>query len=306
MESAQVLVELMADSVAVEKDLLERRFGERARGFRETLKFLEGMRALTEQHREICRGDGLDGIQEALHAGERTFAEYMAKLGVTSATRYGRELRGVLKTLWKESGRTWLRTEDLRAEQYAARNILLEARAIRLDLETGTYTINDWFYDEFVRALYGHGPTPDELDEVVKDRVALGLAAELQVFEYERELVGHRDVGTVIHIALENTTAGFDIASTRRDAETGQLGLRMIEVKAVSPKEWAFILTRNEIRVASANKDAYFLYLVPVIEGKPRVAKMEVIQNPISELLEEDKWSIREGDWSVSRVVRHA
>ena len=176
---------------------------------------------------------------------------------------------------------------------------------MRLDHENGTYTINDWFHSEFVRALYAHGTTPDDLDKVVKDRAEIGLAAELQVYEYEREFVGHRDAATVVHIALENTAAGFDIASTRREEETDQLRFRMIEVKAVSPREWAFTLTRNEVRVASENKDAYFLYLVPVIEGKPAVEKMEVIQNPVTGLLDKDRWSIREGDWSVSRVVRH-
>ena len=95
----------------------------------------------------------------------------------------------------------------------------------------------------------------------------------MQVFEHEREIVGHRNAAKVIHIAMENTNAGFDIASIRREKETGQLCIRKIEVKAVSPKEWAFTLTRNEIRVATESKDAYFLYLVPVIEGKPEVTK---------------------------------
>jgi len=305
LESAQVLVELMADSATVERELLERRFSERARGFEETLKFMEGMRALTEREREIRRADGLDGIQEALRAGHRTFIEYITKLGVASATTYGKEIRGVLKAFRQEGGQAWLESENLRGKHYAARNLLLEAGAMRLDHENGTYTINNWFHSEFVRALYAHGTTPDELDKVVKDQAEIGLAAELQVYEYERELVGHRDAATVVHIALENTAAGFDIASTRREEETDQLRFRMIEVKAVSPREWAFTLTRNEIRVASENKEAYFLYLVPVIEGKPAVEKMEVIQNPVTGLLDKDRWSIREGDWSVSRVVRH-
>ena len=32
---------------------------------------------------------------------------------------------------------------------------------------------------------------------------------------------------------------------------------------------------------------------------------MDVIQNPVREILDEDEWSIKEGNWSVSRVVRH-
>ncbi len=305
MESAQVLVELIADNATVEKKLLERRFIERARGFEETLKFMEGMQALTERGRKIRRAAGLDGMQEAMRTGERTFVEYITKHSVDSATRYGREMREVLKTFRLEGGQAWLGSEELRGEHYAARNILLEAGAIQLDHETGTYTVNNWFHREFVRALYAHGTTPDKLDNVIKEQAEIGLAAELQVFEHERDIVGHRDAAKVVHIALENTNAGFDIASTRRDEETDQLLIRMIEVKAVSPKEWSFTLTRNEIGVATEGKDAYFLYLVPVIEGKPEVTKMDVIQNPMRELLDEDVWTIKEGDWCVSRVVRH-
>ncbi len=306
LESAQVLVELIADNTTVERELLERRFSERARGFEETLKFMEGMQALTERSREVRRAGGLDGMQEALRAGERTFIEYMARLGVDSATRYGREMRGVLKAFRMEEEQALLGSEDLRGEHYAARNILLEAGALHLDHETGTYTINNWFYREFIRARYAHGTTPDKLDCIVNKQAEIGLAAELQVFEHERETVGQRDAANVVHIALENTNAGFDIASTRREEETDQLRLRMIEVKAVSPKDWGFTLTRNEVRVATENKDTYFLYLVPIIEGKPEVKKMDVIQNPVKGLLVEKEWTAREGDWNVSRVIRHA
>ena len=305
LESAQVLVELIGDNPVVEKDLLERRFGERARGFKETLKFMEGMQALTERGREVHRAGNLDGMQEVLRGGERTFMKYITRLGIESATSYGREMRKVLKAFRLEEGQAWLGSEDLRGEHYAARNIMLEAGAMQLDHESGTYTINNWFYREFVRARYAHGTTPNKLDDIVKKQVEIGLAAELQVFEHERETVDQRDAASVVHIALENTNAGFDIASTRREEETDQLRIRMIEVKAVSPKEWAFTLTKNEVRVATECKDAYFLYLVPVIEGKPAVTKMDVIQNPVRELLHGNEWTIEEGDWNVSRTVRH-
>ena len=305
LESAQVLVELIAGYTAQEKELLKRRFSERARGFEETLKFMEGMQAICERGREIRRAGRLDSMQEALRAGERPFIEYITKLIIESPTRYGREMREVLKAFRLERGKAWVGAVNIRGEHYAARNILLEARAIHLDRETGTYTINNWFHREFVRALYTHGTTPDSLENVLKEQAEIGLAAELRVFEHELEIVGHRDATMVIHIATENTSAGFDIASTRREEGTDQLRLRMIEVKAVSPKDWAFTLTRNEIRVATEHKDTYFLYLVPVIEGKPEVTNMHVVQNPIKGLRAMDEWTIREGDWNVSRVIRH-
>ena len=304
LESARVLVGLIGYRATMEKELLRRRFDERARGFEETLEFMEGLQAVTEEGRVICRTGRLDRMQEAVRVGERAFIEYLTEVSVDSATKYGAELRGVLKAFRLEGERAWLGSQDLRGEHYAARNLLLEAGALQLDRKTSTYTISNWFHREFVRARYAQGTTPEKLDKVVKGNVEIGLAAEEQVFEHECKIVGHRDAGNVIHIALENTNAGFDIASTRREEETDHLRIRMIEVKAVSMKDWAFTLTRNEIRVAIENKDAYHLYLVPVIEGKPDVTRMDVIQNPMGELLDENEWTIEEGDLTVSRVVR--
>ena len=305
LESAQVLVELIGDNSTLEKKLLKRRFSERARSFEETLKFMEGMRAIEETPGGIRRAGSLDGMQEALKTGERKFIEYITRLGVVSATRYGKEIRGVLEAFRLDKGQARLGSEDLRGELYAARNILLEAEAMQLDREAGTYTINSWFHREFIRARFAHGTKPEKLDNVVRAQAEIGFAAELKVFEHERETLGPKDAANVVHIALENTNAGFDIASTRREEETDQLRIRMIEVKAVSPKHWAFTLTRNEVRVATENKDSYFLYLVPVIEGEPKITKMDVIQNPAKELQVESEWTIREGDWSVSRLVQH-
>ena len=305
LESTQVLVELIADYPTVERALIERRFRERARGFDATLKFMEGMQAIEERGREICRAGSLDGMQDALKVDERTFIEHITRLGVDSSTSYGEEMRAVLQAFRLEEGQARLRSKDLNRELYAARNILLEAGAMQLDHEAGTYTINNWFYREFVNARYAYGTTPDKLDDIVKEQAEIGLAAELQVFKHELKTVGQRDASNVVHISLENTNAGFDIASMRREEETDQIRIRMIEVKAVSPIRWTFTLTRNEVRVATESKDTYFLYLVPIIKGKPAVAKMDVIQNPVRVLLHGDEWTIEHGDWSVSRAVRY-
>ena len=214
-------------------------------------------------------------------------------------------MREVVRAFRLEGGQAWLQPEDLRGKYYAARNILLEAGALQVDHQTGTYTINNWFYREFVRVRYAYGVTPENLVERLKERGEIGLEAELKVFEYERDAVGKRDLVNVIHIALENTNAGFDIASTRREKDTDKLLFRMIEVKAVSSSDWGFTLTRNEVRVATESKDAYFLYLVPVIEGEPTVTNMIVVKNPVMELMKQDQWTIVEGDWRVSRKQRY-
>ena len=174
-----------------------------------------------------------------------------------------------------------------------------------LDHRDGRYEINGWFYGDFIKARYAHGSTPAMLRNEIRDKEDIGFAAELKVLEFERQTVGSQDAPNVIHIAQQNTNAGFDIASIRRGNEDGRLNLRMIEVKAVSPRNWAFTLTKNEVRVAAENKNTYFLYLVPVKKGTPIVSETEMIQNPIRELSHNMGWTIEKGDWSVSRKTSH-
>lgn len=302
LDSVQVLVELIGDNRTLEKELLKRRFGERALSFEETITFMKGMKAITEGGRRITRARNLDSMQAELKAGEQCFRRHLIKLIVDSPSSYGSEMREVLNAFTLEEGKAWLRVVNSRGVHYATRNLFLTAEAIRLDHETGVYTVNNWFYRAFVRARYSFGTSPKELDKALKDGAEIGLAAELKVFEFELMTVDQRDIDKVVHIALENTNAGFDIASTRREEKTDQICMRMIEVKAVSPKKWAFTLTQNELHVAKENRDSYYLYLVPVIGGNPEVKEMVVIQNPAKELQNKNKWTIREGDWDIRMV----
>lgn len=302
LDSTQVLVELIGDKSSLEKELLERRFGERARSFEETLSFMKKMQAFQEIDRKIYRGRNLDRMQAVLNVGEQEFKKHLVKLMVDSPTRYGREMREVLNAFRLEEGKAWLSQENSGGIHYATRNIFLTADVIHLDNDIGMYTINNWFQPFFLRACYSHGTSPDTLNKLLKEDAEIGLEAELQVFKSEIDVVGQRDAEHVVHIALKNTNAGFDIASTRRDQLTDQLRMRLIEVKAVSPRNWSFTLTRNEYCVAKENSDSYFLYLVPVIDGTPEVSKMQVIQDPVMKLKDQDKWTVREGDWNVSKV----
>ena len=306
LEAARVVVELLADTTAADKGLLQRRFAERARGFNETLKYLEGMQALKPEGQYIYPKQGLEPMKEALRSGKQEFMKYLTRVSTASSTGYGREIRKVCHAFRLEDGQAQMRSKGLGREHYAGRNILLEAGAIRLHHKTGNCTISAWFHSDFIRALYTHGTTPQELDDLIRDRSDIGFAAELEVLKSERRIVGERDASNVIHIALEDTSAGFDIASTRRQQETDQLTVRLIEVKAVSPGDWEFILTRNEVHVATENKSAYFLYLLPVVKGQPDVDQAYIIENPIDNLLNADEWCIKQGDWNVSRRVHHA
>ena len=87
-------------------------------------------------------------------------------------------------------------------------------------------------------------------------------------------------------------TQGYDIASFRH-ARGRVTEVRMIEVKAVSYRDLTFFLTRNEYETAKGHPGEYFLYLVPMRNGRPEVAGLEKIRDPILSVIQNrQEWSI--------------
>ena len=306
LESARHLVELMLGKASTERKLLQRRFGERARGFNEALNYLEAIQALRVEGQSIHSGKHLELMKEALALSRQDFMKCLIRISIASASGYGREIREVCRAFRFEEGKAQMKSERLGREHHAGRNILLEGGAVRIDHKSGICTISNWFHSDFIEVLYAHGTTPEELNDLITDQSDIGFAAELEVLKFERYIVGDKDANKVMHIALQNTNAGFDIASIRRQKDTDQLTVRLIEVKAVSLKDWNFVFTRNEVRVATENKSVYFLYLVPVVKGQPRMDQAYVLENPVDNLLEADEWRVAQGDWKVCRKVHHA
>ena len=117
-------------------------------------------------------------------------------------------------------------------------------------------------------------------------------SAEESVMAYEKTKAGESLEHLVQHVAKFNTAAGFDIYSVRPG--NGEIGLRLyIEVKAVSPSDYKFYWSRNERLTAEKYGASYYLYLVPVINGKPCTEQMVIIPNPAKNLLEkESEWEL--------------
>lgn len=303
LESASIFVTLMADRPRLEEALLARRFREKAFNFDETLAFMITLGAVTRKRRFIVRRPNLDEMFSALRNGESTFHDCVIRLVLQSSTNYGEEMRRFLRALRMNNGVAWLRPIEASGDRYAVRNFLMEADALRLNPKGDEYQINDWFFGHLVEARYSRGTTPSRLRDMLQQQAELGLAAEKAVLSHERRVVGSHDASDVVHIALSNVGAGFDIASLRRDPRTGERRFRMIEVKAVSMNDWQFTLTKNEVAVARKNAGHYFLYVVPIKGGRPSLADMKVLQDPVKLLVEDSNWEIAEGEWSVHRAT---
>ena len=93
----------------------------------------------------------------------------------------------------------------------------------------------------------------------------LGLKAELAILDQERKLLKKFPAlqKRIRHMSLENVRAGYDILSFEQRSGEGWRE-KYIEVKAVSPIDWHFYWSRNEVAKAKEFRDAYYLCLVPV------------------------------------------
>lgn len=301
LRSVEVLVDVLRDHGQLEWQVAERRYGERARGFGEAVRFLESMGAVEVDGGYIEPDRALRGMVGALSTGRQEFGRYVIRTILKSNNEYGRELRTVCSAFVLESGRVRMKWGRIGAEYYAARNVLLEGSALRVHHSTGGYSVSNWFHTDFIGTIYSKGLSPEQLRRRKRDQADIGFAAELEVIRLEQKTVGERDANLVVHIAMENTAAGFDIASVRRDVNTDEVRVRLIEVKAVSPRSWAFVFTRNEVQTATENGSSYFLYLVPIRNGVPQTCEVRVIENPVEELMNERVWRIEQGDWNVSK-----
>jgi hypothetical protein len=96
------------------------------------------------------------------------------------------------------------------------------------------------------------------------------------------------------HVAAENVGAGYDILSFTESANAAGHSDRFIEVKAVSPIDFKFYWSRNEIETARVYGPNYFLYLVPVFKGGFDLQKLKIIQNPFKRVYSAKKSWLRQ------------
>jgi hypothetical protein len=79
---------------------------------------------------------------------------------------------------------------------------------------------------------------------------------------------------------------------------------RLIEVKAVSPIDFKFYWSRNEIETARVHGPNYFLYLVPVFKNGFDMQKLKIIQNPFKRVYLDNKLWLRQEELVSFWVMR--
>jgi hypothetical protein len=172
------------------------------------------------------------------------------------------------------------------------RNFLMDVDVIRLDLDTMTYIVNDDYYEDVKRIIVERGITPEELIKLNHKNQEIGLKAELQIIEYEKERLFASPwlVAKIEHVAINNVLLGYDIKSYEGMLAESD-NVRLIEVKAVSLSDYGFNWTRNEMEASKTKGDQYYLYLLPVLnKNEFNIEKLKIIRDPYRNILNSEQW----------------
>jgi hypothetical protein len=132
------------------------------------------------------------------------------------------------------------------------------------------------------------GVTVDDLDKVLKTKMALAILAENAVVEFEKRRLRQMNMPTqaalVRRVSQLDTKAGYDIQSFDGDKPAFDYD-RFIEVKTSQQNEIHFYWTANEKRVAQEKTTAYWIYFIGGLkEGYECDISPIAIQDPVKNI----------------------
>lgn len=276
---AEILLRIVNETLRRDLHLINVRYSDQELGFEETLEFLKAFKILRATGGLIQKGTRFKSAKEKLESNTKDFNRFLVELMLTSNTPYGEEVRSLLREFRGDDGTPKMSPLTANDTRYAVRNVLLDAKILRLDHTSGICEVPTEFHMLYTLAKHGKGASPEEIKEQAKQNLEIGFQAEQIVYLHERSIVGEKFADQVVHVAKYNASAGFDIASIRLTNETVSEN-RLIEVKAVGPRDHAFYLTDKEYKTAKEHGRQYFLYLVPIRDGTPNIQELTIIQDP--------------------------
>lgn len=277
--------------------LVERRYGEHAQNFEETLRFLvdvawvrnsNGVLVLTEAGASASR----------LGADDAQIRAVVLRAVVDVGSPYRLAVARYLRRFEIENARVVQRPAlSERIKQRAVRDLLMNLRVVEYVPTEDLYLLESGANDLYLWALdFGNLKDRKTLERVQRRRQDLGFAAEVIVYEYERARVGAELARHVDHVSQERPFSSYDIKSvTKTD---GGLLDRYIEVKAVPPDSLRFFWSRSELQAAQLLGDKYFLYLLPYeVDSGFDISALNMIGNPYATVYSAER------DWFVEEDV---
>jgi len=281
----QALMKLLSTTSFANATFLRRKYQEQHTHFDETVHFLSRL-GLVKKDKRSMKLTG-DPVVPDLLKGT------IVRRIMTTNTEYAADLRAYLQTFKMEQQGCISKASASRAISKAAtRDFLMDTGAVKFHPGRGVHLLEEQYLDVYVQAGRTTRLSPKKQQQLIARRSEIGFRAEEKVVVHERRVVGKRLADQVIHTALDDAGAGYDILSLR-DTKGGIQRL-FIEVKAVPPQTHRFFWSENEVELARQLRDRYYLYLLPVKKGRFYLSQLTVIQNPATAVLQDkDEWEVQ-------------
>jgi hypothetical protein len=291
----QCLLNILIESTIHGRDFVETAYSERARHFVETVQFLKDLNWVTEQGGNLGLSDA--GFEaSSLFDDEDEIRVRVTEALVAEPNPYRADVAKYLRGFTISESRLIYRPSmSDRLKESPLRNFLMDARLVTYRATDDTYLLEESGTELYVWAVNFRRPASKEMARSeAEGRDHLGSAAELVVLTYERDRVGAQWAHRVEHVSAMRPFSCYDIKSvTVRGCDTIP---RYIEVKAVPSDSYQFYWTKSEVEAAQLLRAKYFLYLLPVRNGRDfDLGRILVLDDPyISVYQSKSDWQIEE------------
>jgi hypothetical protein len=294
----QELLRIVLQSELSSSQSIARRYREQATDFGKTLAFLQEIGVLkggASGHLSLSISGDFEKV--ATSGDERSVQVHLLAHVLQSHTSFRKEVCNYVRGFKVTAGElVYCPDCHTRASKSFVRNFLMELGIVQYSTELDQYRLSPDYLELYIRIRDRcRRLSPSVLQGNIRDREAIGWAAEEMVLSYEKNRVGPDFAHLVDHVSLRNVAAGYDIRSLTL-VGPGLTTPRYIEVKAVSGNALTFYWTANEIKMASLLGRGYYLYLLPATrQGQFCLERLRIVQNAHMAVLgPEAEWQTRE------------
>lgn len=279
------LISVISNAHTEMRSLIKTRYEYQCTHYDETFAFLKNLTGIKDKDGKIRLNNAFRVLAETID--EKTIASKAIIMIQKREGPYQDQLFRYLSKYRLVDGELIYRPRDAdRSEFSDLRNFLIDARVVEYKSSEDRYLLKPGQAHLYANAFESTKVLePGVLKQQLAEKAEIGNKAECTIVMYEKERVGSEFERKVVHVALENEAAGYDIKSISRLSDD-RYEPRYIEVKAVPLDTYQFFWSKNERNFAELMKDHYFLYLLPV--DHDRVFSLDdliIIQDPIAGII---------------------
>jgi len=302
LRQIRIFSEILSQSTLMQTEYIKKRYLENALNFDETANFLCDLNLIQLTRNQIRPKAEYRMLLKQLRnsaKSEQLINEFLVNYSINGKNNFSRYLDQFLVNFVINNGRYEYSPNTVERLKYSGlRNFLIELGLIHLDSQKDTYVIDSNYLLNYFQTRARLPISPEEFIQIQQERADIGHKAELRVIEYERYRLSQYPnlIAQIEHVAQIDIAAGYDIKSFDCDQDGNPIN-RFIEVKAVSPWDYRFYWTRNEIETAKMCRNKYFLYLLPVNARKEiDLESIKIIDDPYMKVYKNRNEWLRKDD----------